>query len=133
MYRERRFVSGFAKTDGRTGGRADDGRSRVLTGRKAGRTGRTGGRRTDARTRGGRAEDSGGGPETDRASERKREKTETERREGRERERERSVAAQEISWRIAHTSHQSHSQLKKRGKRPGESQKILARNGISWQ
>jgi hypothetical protein len=89
-------VSGFGKTDGR----ADDGRSRGLTGQ-------TGGRWTDARTRGGRAEESGGGPETDR----EREKREREGREGGQRDR--SVAAQEISWRIAHTSHQPHRHLKR--------------------
>lgn len=101
MYPECRFVSGFGKTDGRTGGRS------------RGLTGRTGGRRTDARTRGGCAEESGGGPETDQASEREREREKRER-EGREgRHRERSVAAQDISWRIAHTSHQPHRHLKR--------------------
>ncbi|CAM6019370.1 unnamed protein product [Sphagnum balticum] len=80
MYPGRRFVSGFGKTDGRTDGRT--------TGRSCGLTGRTGGRRTDARTRGGCAEESGGGPETDQASERKREKRERGREDREDRERE---------------------------------------------
>lgn len=104
MYRGRRFVSGSGR---RTDGQADDGRSRGLTGR----TGRTGGRPTDARTRGGGVGRRPGDRPSERASAREREE-----RGGGKRgktERERSVAAQEISWRIAHTSHQPHRHLKR--------------------
>ncbi len=100
----------------RTDGRADDGRSRGLTGR-------TGGRRTDARTRGGRAEESGGGPETDRASERARQREEREggkrRKREREREREKRCSAGDF---LAHRSHfpPASSPSQERGKWPGE-------------
>jgi hypothetical protein len=123
MYPGCRFVSGFGKTDGRTtGGRADwpDGRPDGLA-----EDGRTRGRAADARKSRAAAR-----RPTKRASARERRERGREERE--EREREKRCSAGDF---LAHRSHfpPASSPSQERGKRPGESQKILACNGMSWQ
>ncbi|CAK9267480.1 unnamed protein product [Sphagnum jensenii] len=83
MYRGRRFLSGFGKTDGRTGGR-----------RAVARTDRTDWRKTDGREDARRTRGRVGRRPGDRPRKRRdREKREREGREGRQREREREREA----------------------------------------
>ncbi|KAH8932501.1 hypothetical protein BDL97_19G076000 [Sphagnum fallax] len=112
MYRGRRFLSGFGKTDGRTGGR-----------RAVARTDRTDWRKTDGRedarrTRGRVGRRPGDRPRK-RASATERRERGREEKEEREREREKRCSAGDF---LAHRSHfpPASSPSQERGKWPGE-------------
>lgn len=108
MYRGRRFLSGFGKTDGRTGGR-----------RAVARTDRTDWRKTDGREDARRMRGRVGRRPGDRPSERAQGREEREGGKTEKREREKRCSAGDF---LAHRSHfpPASSPSQERGKWPGE-------------